>query len=78
MQVVTYVGRADIMFSGLLKFRKAFFLHPETDALYGRVDLQKGPLGAALYPLYYACNVGPAVVSGALTHNLRHRIMLSD
>ena len=54
------------MFAGLLKFQKAFFLHPDTDALYGRVDLQKGPLGAALYPLYYACNIGPAVVSGTL------------
>lgn len=47
---------------GISSFSKAFFLHPETEQLYGRVLLGKGPLGDALYPLYFRADVGPSVV----------------
>ena len=64
LQVVEFEGKAAVPISGLFKFRKAFFLHPKTDELYGRVDLQKGPLGNALYPLYYKASVAPSLVPG--------------
>lgn len=47
---------------GISSFSKAFFLHPGTEQLYGRVLLGKGPLGDALYPLYFKASVGPSVV----------------
>lgn len=47
---------------GISSFSKAFFLHPQTEQLYGRVLLGKGPLGDALYPLYFKASVGPSVV----------------
>lgn len=61
-QVVEFEGKAAVPLSGLFKFRKAFFLHPKTDELCGRVDLQKGPLGNALYPLYYKASVTPSLI----------------
>ena len=64
LQVVIFDGKADALFSGLFRFQKAFFLHPETKELYGRVQLQKGPLGNILYPLYYTCSIDPAIVPG--------------
>ncbi len=59
-----FTGKAAVPFSGMFKFQKAFFLHPKTDELYGRVQLQKGPLGNALYPLYYKASVMPSLVPG--------------
>ncbi|KAI7838681.1 hypothetical protein COHA_007483 [Chlorella ohadii] len=47
---------------GISSFGKAFFLHPDTEELYGRVLLGKGPLGDLLYPLYFKANVGTFVV----------------
>ncbi|KAL4447433.1 hypothetical protein ABPG75_004652 [Micractinium tetrahymenae] len=47
---------------GISAFSKAFFLHPQTEQLYGRVLLGKGPLGDLLYPLYFKTSVGPSVV----------------
>ena len=64
LQVVIFDGKADALFSGLFRFQKAFFLRPETKDLYGRVQLQKGPLGNILYPLYYTCSIDPAIVPG--------------
>lgn len=57
-------GKADAVFSGLFRFRKAFFLHPQSEEVYGRVQLQKGPLGNVLYPLYFSCSIAPAIVPG--------------
>lgn len=62
-QVTVFDGKAAVPASGLFKFQKAFFLHPKTDELYGRVQLQKGPLGNALYPLYYKACVTPSLIS---------------
>lgn len=61
-QVTEFAGKAAVPFSGMFKFQKAFFLHPKTDELYGRVQLQKGPLGNALYPLYYKASAAPSLV----------------
>ena len=47
---------------GISSFSKAFFTHPSTEQLYGRVLLGKGPLGDLLFPLYFRADVGPAVV----------------
>ena len=65
-QVVEFEGKAAVPLSGLFKFRKAFFLHPKTDELCGHVDLQKGPLGNALYPLYYKASVTPSLIPGTI------------
>ena len=59
-----FAGKAAVPISGMFKFQKAFFLHPKTDELYGRVQLQKGPLGNALYPLYYKASVTPSLIPG--------------
>ena len=64
LQVTEFAGKAAVPFSGMFKFQKAFFLHPKTDELYGRVQLQKGPLGNALYPLYYKASAAPSLVPG--------------
>lgn len=64
LQVTEFAGKAAVPLSGMFKFQKAFFLHPKTDELYGRVQLQKGPLGNALYPLYYKASVMPSLVPG--------------
>jgi len=47
---------------GLDRFQKAFFVHPQTFNLMGRVLLRRGLLGDLLYPLYYTCQVERAVV----------------
>ncbi|KAL3131950.1 hypothetical protein ABBQ38_007646 [Trebouxia sp. C0009 RCD-2024] len=62
-QVTVFTGKAAVPLGGIFGFQKAFFLHPETDELYGRVQLQKGPLGNALYPLYYKASVGPSIIA---------------
>lgn len=67
-QVVEFEGKAAVPLSGPFKFRKAFFLHPKTDELCGRVDLQKGPLGNALYPLYYTASVTPSLIPGIVAN----------
>ena len=64
LQVTEFAGKAAVPLSGMFKFQKAFFLHPKTDELYGHVQLQKGPLGNALYPLYYKASVMPSLVPG--------------
>lgn len=66
MQVTTFTGKAAVPLGGIFGFQKAFFLHPETDELYGRVQLQKGPLGNALYPLYYRASVEPSIIAGTI------------
>lgn len=63
-QVTVFTGKAAVPLGGIFGFQKAFFLHPETDELYGRVQLQKGPLGNALYPLYYRASVEASIVAG--------------
>ena len=63
-QVSIFNGKAAVPLGGIFGFQKAFFLHPETDELYGRVQLQKGPLGNALYPLYYRASVEPSIIAG--------------
>ena len=64
LQVTEFAGKAAVPFSGMFKFQKAFFLHPKTDELHGRVQLQKGPLGNALYPLYYKASVTLSLLPG--------------
>lgn len=66
LQIVTFDGKADAPLSRLFCFQKAFFLHSESKDLYGRVQLQKGPLGNVLYPLYYTSGIGPAIVPGII------------
>ena len=65
-QVTIFTGKAAVPLGGIFGFQKAFFLHPETDELCGRVQLQKGPLGNALYPLYYKASVEPSIIAGTL------------
>lgn len=65
-QVTIFTGKAAVPLGGIFGFQKAFFLHPETDELYGRVQLQKGPLGNALYPLYYRASVEPSIIAGII------------
>lgn len=64
LQVTEFAGKAAVPLSSMFKFQKAFFLHPKTDELYGHVQLQKGLLGNALYPLYYKASVTPSLVPG--------------
>ncbi|KAK9817074.1 hypothetical protein WJX72_009087 [[Myrmecia] bisecta] len=64
-QVAVFDGKATAFGGGPLhlnRFQKAFFLHPRTLDMYGRVLLHKGPLGELLYPLYYRASVGPGAV----------------
>lgn len=70
LQVAVFEGRAAVpaaRLSGALRlnrFRKAFFLHPDSEDLLGRVDVGKGALGDALYPLYFKATVGSTIVPG--------------
>lgn len=66
VQVTVFAGKAAVPLGGIFGFQKAFFLHPETDELYGRVQLQKGPLGNALYPLYYRASVEASIIAGTI------------
>ena len=50
---------------GADRFRKMFFLHPDSEELLGRVDLGYGAAGAAIFPLYYRAAIGSSVVPGA-------------
>lgn len=63
-QLALFAGKAALPTHvlGISSFSKAFFLHPATEQLYGRVLLGKGPLGDVLYPLYFKASVGPSVV----------------
>ena len=66
LQTTVFRGKAAAPLSGLFGFQKAFFLHPQTEELYGRVQLQKGPLGDALYPLYYKASVETSFIPGTV------------
>ncbi|CAL5222355.1 g4707 [Coccomyxa viridis] len=62
-EVVRYRGRAAVPLPGVFGgFSKVFFVQPDTFELYGRVEVQKGPLGDLLYPLYFRCNIGPSSI----------------
>lgn len=65
LQIVHFGGRLALppLLPGLSRFGAAFFLHPDTEALHGRVLLGKGPLDL-LYPLYFRATVGQDVVPG--------------
>lgn len=43
---------------------QVFFTGQDAEQLYGRVELGKGPLGNALYPLYFRVNLQPSIVPG--------------
>ena len=70
-QVAVFEGRAAVPLAGLAaplradRFRKLFFLHPDSEELLGRVDVGYGAAGAAVHPLYFRASVGPSVVPGA-------------
>lgn len=65
-----FEGRAAVPTPGLAgllrldRFRKCFFLHPDTEELLGRVDVAAGPVGNLVYPLYGAATLGSSVVPG--------------
>lgn len=69
-QVAVFEGRAAVPLTGVAgalrldRFRKCFFLHPDSEELLGRVDVAKGPLGDALYPLYFAATLGSSIIPG--------------
>lgn len=65
-QIVHFTGRAALRthLMGLSGFSAAAFLHPETEDVYGRVLLGKGPILDLLYPLYFSCSVGRSMVPG--------------
>ena len=44
---------------------QVFFTGQDAEQLYGRVELGKGPLGNALYPLYFRVSLQPSIVPGA-------------
>ena len=69
MQIVSYQGKPWLApaFENLFGFQKSFFLDEKSDEVYGRVQLQKGPLINRLYPLYFKVRVGTAVIPGACT-----------
>jgi len=59
-EVKVFEGKASVPFAGGLRldrFQKAFFLHPKTFSLMGRVLLGRGILGDILYPLYFTGDV---------------------
>ena len=64
-QASSYFFRAFWLLKGLL-------LHPRTSEVYGRVQLQKGPLGNALYPLYYKTFVQTSFVPGTVRAHADH------
>lgn len=62
-QEIIYKGKAAVPLSGLFgHFEKAFFLHPDTYEVYGRVRLKPGVLGDTLYPLYFKCTPKQTVI----------------
>ena len=66
MQEVLYKGKAAVPLSGLAgRFEKAFFLHPESYELYGRVRVRPGALGDRLYPGYFKCSPNSTIIPGA-------------
>lgn len=46
------------------RFRKLFFLHPDSEELLGRLDVGYGAVGAKLYPTYFRATVGSSIVPG--------------
>lgn len=68
-EVVVFEGKAAgplPWLSGLLgldRFRKLFFLHPDSEELLGRLDVGYGALGAKLYPTYFRATIGSSIVS---------------
>ncbi|GMH45031.1 hypothetical protein BSKO_12988 [Bryopsis sp. KO-2023] len=65
-QVYRYDGIAALPafnFLGLNRFQKAYFLEPESDDLYGRVLLNRGPPGDSLYPGYFKANIDISTVN---------------
>ncbi|KAK9819482.1 hypothetical protein WJX81_005355 [Elliptochloris bilobata] len=62
-QVVVYQGLAALpLHFWFGRFKKSFFLHPNTFELYGRVGVEKGVLGDMLYSLYFKGAIAPTAV----------------
>ncbi|KAK9837628.1 hypothetical protein WJX74_001669 [Apatococcus lobatus] len=61
-QVVRFHGKAAVSLPYFNRFQKAFFCPQKGSGLHGRVLLGKGPLGDALYPLYYRATVGSHII----------------
>ncbi|EIE24458.1 hypothetical protein COCSUDRAFT_61884 [Coccomyxa subellipsoidea C-169] len=76
-EVATFEGRAAVPLNSLFGgFRKLFFLQPRTFDLYGRVQVQKGPLGDLLYPLYYKCTIDTSTIPAG--YDACYAVMLTN
>lgn len=69
-----YEGRASLPVlsaMGLDRFQKAFFLHPKTYHLMGRVLINYGVVGDTLYPLYFEADVQRLIVPSEASGPMR-------
>ena len=66
-QEVLFEGKAAVPLPSLAgRFQKAFFLHPGSYELYGRVRLRPASLGDRLYPLYFKVTPKSTIIPGEL------------